>query len=178
VLAKLGVVPQQLPATDIYPSLEKGVIDAAEWVGPYDDEKLGLNTVAPYYYYPGWWDSGPQLSLMVNLDQWNALPKSYQAVLEAACAEVNVDMIAKYDAFNMPALRRLVAAGAQLKPFSKEVMEACWTAANQLYDETAAESPSFKKVYDSWRPFRDEVSLWFRIAENTLDNFVLAKIGQ
>jgi TRAP-type mannitol/chloroaromatic compound transport system substrate-binding protein len=172
VLAKLGVVPQQLAAGDIYPALEKGTIDAAEWVGPYDDEKLGFNKVAKYYYYPGWWEGGPQLSLMVNIAQWNQLPKHYQAIVEAACAEANVWMVAKYDAVNPAAVRRLVGGGAVLRPFSREVMEASLKAANELYAETSAKNAKFKKVYDSWVKFRDEQLLWFRVAENQFDNFM------
>jgi TRAP-type mannitol/chloroaromatic compound transport system substrate-binding protein len=172
VLAKLGVVPQQLGAPDIYPALEKGTIDAAEWVGPYDDEKLGFNKVAKYYYYPGWWEGGPQLSVYVNTTQWNALPKHYQAILEAACAEANVWMVSKYDAQNPAALKRLVAGGTQLRPFSRDVMGACMKAANDLYDETSAKNPKFKKVYDSWKKFRDEEVSWFKVAESPFDNFM------
>ena len=175
VLAKLGVVTQQIAGGDIYPALEKGTIDAAEWVGPYDDEKLGFNKVAKYYYYPGWWEGGPQLSMYVNIAKWQSLPPSYQAVLEAAAAEANVTMVAKYDAQNMPALRRLVEGGTVLRPFTKEVMEASYAAAFQLYDETAASNAKFKKIYDAWKPFRDEQYLWFRVAENSFDNFVYAK---
>jgi TRAP-type mannitol/chloroaromatic compound transport system substrate-binding protein len=174
VLTKLGLVPQQLAGGDIYPALEKGTIDAAEWVGPYDDEKLGFQKVAKFYYYPGWWEGGPQLSLLVNLAQWQQLPKHYQAVVEAACAEANVWMVAKYDAQNPGALRRLVGGGAVLRPFSREVMSACLKSANELYDETSAKNPKFKKVYDSWKQFRDEEVLWFRVAENTFDNFMAA----
>ena len=175
VLAKLGVVTQQIAGGDIYPALEKGTIDAAEWVSPYDDEKLGFNKVAKYYYYPGWWEGGPQLSMYVNIAKWQSLPPAYQAVLEAAAAEANVRMVAKYDDQNMPALRRLVEGGTVLRPFTKEVMEASYTAAFQLYDETAAANAKFKKVYDVWKPFRDEQYLWFRVAENSFDNFVYAK---
>ena len=132
VLAKLGVVPQQIAGGDIYPSLEKGTIDAAEWIGPYDDEKLGFNKVAKYYYYPGWWEGGLNVSLLVNKQQWEQLPKQYKAVLEAACFEANLTMNAKYDAENPAALKRLVGGGAQLRPFPREVMEACYKAATEL----------------------------------------------
>jgi TRAP-type mannitol/chloroaromatic compound transport system substrate-binding protein len=172
VLTKLGLVPQQLAGGDIYPALEKGTIDAAEWVGPYDDEKLGFQKVAKYYYYPGWWEGGPQLSTIVNIAQWNSLPASYKAVLEAACAEANAMMVAKYDAGNPAALRRLVAGGAVLRPFPQQVMEACLKAANELYDETSAKNPNFKKVYESWVKFRDEENLWFRVAEGRFDAFM------
>src|SRR3989440_8653374 len=121
ILAKLGGVPQTIPGGDIYPALEKGTIDAAEWVGPYDDEKLGFYKVAKYYYTPGWWEGQAQLSAYVNLGQWNQLPKSYQAVLTAACAEAEAWMIGKYDADNVAAMRRLIANGTQLRPFSKEI---------------------------------------------------------
>jgi TRAP-type mannitol/chloroaromatic compound transport system substrate-binding protein len=172
VLSKLGVVPQQLAAGDIYPALEKGTIDAAEWVGPYDDEKLGLNKVAKYYYYPGWWEGSAQLSVYVNIKQWQSLPKSYQEALETACAEANIHMVAKYDAKNTEALRKLVAAGAQLRAFPRPVMEACLKVAYELYDELGAKYPEFKRIYEPWRKFRDDEFLWFRIAENSYDNFM------
>jgi TRAP-type mannitol/chloroaromatic compound transport system substrate-binding protein len=172
ILARLGVVPQQIGGADIYPALEKGTIDAAEWVGPYDDEKLGLNKVAKYYYYPGWWEGSAQLSVYVNSKQWQSLPKSYQDALETACAEANIHMVAKYDAKNTEALRRLVAAGAQLRAFPRPVMDACLKVAYELYDELSAKFPEFKKIYGPWRRFRDDQYLWFRVAENTFDNFV------
>jgi len=175
VMAKLGVVPQQIAGGDIYSALEKGTIDAAEWVGPYDDEKLGFYKVAKYYYYPGWWEGCAQLSLYVNMSQWQSLPPAYQSVLEGAAAEANVKMVAKYDDQNMPALRRLVEAGTILRPFSRAILEASYRAAFELYDETAAANAKFKKVYDAWRAFREEQYLWFRVAENSFDNFVYAK---
>ncbi|MBI4195490.1 MAG: TRAP transporter substrate-binding protein [Betaproteobacteria bacterium] len=172
VLAKLGVVPQQIGGPDIYPALEKGTIDGAEWVGPYDDEKLGFHKVARFYYYPGWWEGSAQLSICVNLKQWQALPGSYQQAIEVASAEANVQMTAKYDAGNTAALRRLVAGGAQLRAFPRPVLEACHKAALELYSELAAKSPDFRKIYASWSAFRAEQYLWFRVAENSFDNFV------
>jgi TRAP-type mannitol/chloroaromatic compound transport system substrate-binding protein len=173
VLAKLGAVHQQIAAGDIYPALEKGTIDAAEWVGPYDDEKLGFNKVAKFYYYPGWWEGGPELDLFVNLKAWNDLPKDYQSILEGACHEANVDMVAKYDAVNPPALRRLIAGGTQLRGFSREVMQACYKATIEVNDETAAKNDKFKKIYEPWKQFRDEQDLWFSVAENNFDNFMI-----
>ncbi|MFP5513760.1 MAG: TRAP transporter substrate-binding protein [Alphaproteobacteria bacterium] len=171
VLSKLGVVPQQIAGGDIYPSLEKGTIDAAEWIGPYDDEKLGFNKVAKYYYYPGWWEGGLNVSLLVNKQQWEQLPKQYKAVLEAACFEANVTMAAKYDAENPAALKRLVGGGAQLRPFPRDVMEACYKSTTELYEETAKTNPKFAKIYEPWKKFRDDEYLWFRVAENSFDNF-------
>jgi len=172
VLSKLGVVPQQIAGGEIYPALEKGAIDAAEWVGPYDDQKLGFNKVAPFYYYPGWWEAGPQLSAYVNLAKWNELPKSYQAIVEAAAAKAHTVMVAKYDAQNPKALRELVAAGTKLMPFPTQVLEACYNAANTVYAETNARNPRFKKIYESWKQFRSDEVLWFRVVENSLDNFM------
>jgi TRAP-type mannitol/chloroaromatic compound transport system substrate-binding protein len=172
ILTRLGVVPQQIGGPDIYPALEKGTIDAAEWVGPYDDEKLGFHKVAKYYYYPGWWEGSAQLSIYVNMKQWAALPKSYQEALEVACAESNIHMVAKYDARNTEALRKLVNGGAQLRPFPRSVMDACYKTAQELYEEFSAKGPEFKKIYTAWRKFRDDQFLWFRVAENTYDNYV------
>ena len=177
VLLKLGVVPQVIGGGDIYPALEKGTIDAAEWVGPYDDEKLGFNKIVKYYYYPGWWEGNAQLSIYVNLDQWNKLPKSYQTIVEAAAAEARNWMIGKYDADNPAALRRLVASGTILKAFPQPVLEACYKAAHELYAETSTTNPKFKKVYDNWVEFRAQELQWFQVTEQTFENFMLRHQG-
>jgi TRAP-type mannitol/chloroaromatic compound transport system substrate-binding protein len=174
VLAKLGVVAQQIAGGDIYPALERGTIDAAEWVGPYDDEKLGFNRVARFYYYPGWWEGGPQLSTIVNLKKWAELPRSYQAAFEAACTESSVHMLASYDAKNPGALRRLVASGTQLRAFPRPVMEASLKAANELYLELEQKSAHFRRIYGGWSRFRSEQFLWFRVAEAAYDSFVFS----
>ena len=174
VIAKLGAVPQQIAGGDIYPALEKGTIDAAEWVGPYDDEKLGFNKVAPFYYYPGWWEGGASLHFFTNTAKWAELPKSYQAILTSAAAMANVDMQAKYDARNPAAIKRLVQdGGAQLRPFSPEIMEACYKAATDLYAEIAGTNANFKKVHDAYMAFRNEEYLWFQIGEYTYDSFMI-----
>jgi TRAP-type mannitol/chloroaromatic compound transport system substrate-binding protein len=172
VIAKLGAVPQQLGAGDIYPALEKGTIDAAEWVGPYDDEKLGFNKVCKYYYYPGWWEGGPELDTFVNIGEWQKLPKEYQNILEAACWESHSWMLAKYDAQNPAALRRLVAGGTQLRQFSRENLVASYKAAMEVYKEASEKSPAFKKIYESMVKFRDEELLWFRVCEKGFDDFM------
>jgi TRAP-type mannitol/chloroaromatic compound transport system substrate-binding protein len=172
VCAKLGSVPQQIAGGDIYPALEKGTIDAAEWVGPYDDQKLGFNKVAPYYYYPGWWEGAAALSLYCGDKAFAALPPMYKEAIAAAAGDTVSWSVAKYDAQNPRALRELVAAGTKFLPFPQSVMEACFNAANELYAETIAKNPKFKKVYESWKPFRNEEVLWFRVAENTFDNFM------
>jgi TRAP-type mannitol/chloroaromatic compound transport system substrate-binding protein len=169
ILAKLGVVPQVLGAADIYPALERGTIDAVEFSGPHDDEKLGFVKVAPYYYYPGFWEGSAQPSLYVNMAKWRELPDAYKAILESACAEANLMCVAKYDAQNAEAIRRLVGVGVQLRPFPKDVMETSYREAYKLYGEIAAANPRFKKIYDSWSAFRDKELTWFRIAELPFD---------
>jgi len=179
-LAKLGVVPQQIPGGDIYPALEKGTIDAAEWVGPYDDEKLGFYKVAKFYYYPGWWEGGPELDLFVNTKAFAELPKDYQSILAAACYEANIDMLAKYDALNPEALKKLLAAGVKLQPFSNDILAACYKATQETYDEIATKNDKFKKIYEQWKKFRGNEVDWFAVAENRFDNFMIAtqRMGQ
>ena len=173
VMEKLGVVPQQLPGGDIYPALEKGTIDAAEWVGPYDDNKLGFNKVAKYYYYPGFWEGGPVVHAMVNLEKWNSLPKHYQAIISAASASANSNMLGKYDARNAQALKELVAGGAVLKPYSQEIRAAAYDAAIQTYSEISASNPAWKKIYDDQLAFKKDSYLWAQIGEYTYDTFMM-----
>jgi TRAP-type mannitol/chloroaromatic compound transport system substrate-binding protein len=177
VIQRIGGVPQQIAGGDIYPALEKGTIDAAEWVGPYDDEKLGFYKVAKYYYYPGWWEGGPGNTLYVNIAEWEKLPKPYQAALEGACLEAITWMLGKYDTDNPAALRRLAANGVQLRPFPREMMEASYKAAMELYSELSESNPKWKKIYESWAKYREDQYLWFRVAENTFDNFVYSHSG-
>jgi TRAP-type mannitol/chloroaromatic compound transport system substrate-binding protein len=178
VMQKLGVVPQQIAGGDIYPALEKGTVDAAEWIGPYDDEKLGFNRVAPFYYFPGWWEGCLNLSLYVNKAKYDELPPLYREVLESACRDATMESLAKYDVQNPAALRRLIAAGTQLRPFPREVMAASYKAAFDLYDELAEKNDTFRKVYESWRAFRDTQYGWFRVAENSFDQFVYGMYAQ
>jgi len=176
VLAKLGVVPQQLAAPDIYPALEKGTLDACEWVGPYDDEKLGFHKVAKYYYYPGFWEGGPMLHHFVNLAKWNQLPKSYQSILLSASHVANTVMQARYDAANPAALKRLIAGGALLRPFPAAVMDAAYKAANELYAEIAKTNANFKKVLDAMVAFRDSQYEWWQVAEYSYDTFMIRAV--
>jgi len=173
IFSKLGTVPQQLAGGDIYPALEKGTIDAAEWVGPYDDEKLGFQKVARFYYYPGWWEGGAMLHNFINLAKWNELPKTYQAIVKAASETAHNWMTAKYDFANPGAIKRLVASGAQLRPFPQPVMEACYKAATDTYNEVSARNADFKKVYDSMVAFRNDEYLWWQVAELGFDSFMV-----
>ncbi len=173
IVAKLGVVPQQLAGGDIYPALEKGTLDACEWVGPYDDEKLGFQKVARYYYYPGWWEGCGQGHNIVNLAKWNELPKPYQAAFLAASHETWGWVLGKYDAGNPPAMRRLIANGAQLRAFPQDVMEACYKAANEIYADLSKTNPLFKKLHDSVAAFRSDSYAWMQVAELGFDSFMM-----
>jgi TRAP-type mannitol/chloroaromatic compound transport system substrate-binding protein len=173
ILQRLGVVPQAVARSDIASAFEQGRLDAAAWVSPADDEKLGLVHAAPWYYYPGWFQGGMAIHLVFNVAKWNELPKAYQAVLRAAAGIANASMQATYDTLNPPAVRRLVEAGAKLRPFPPEVMEACWQAANDFYRETAAADAKFQRALDAYMSFRNDQYLWWQVAEYPYDNFII-----
>ena len=175
VMQRLGLVPQQIAGGDIYPALEKGTIDAAEWIGPYDDEKLGFNKVAPFYYTPGWWEPSLQLSFYIGIKEWEKLPKAYQAAVEAASYEAHVVMQAEYDARNPAALARLLKNGVKLRQFSKPIMEACYKAAVETMDEEASKNAKFKKIYEPWKRFRQDQNQWFSVAEVPIQNFMIGR---
>jgi TRAP-type mannitol/chloroaromatic compound transport system substrate-binding protein len=172
-MSKIGVITHQIAGADIYAALEKGTVDAAEWAGPYDDEKLGLHKVAKYYYYPGWWEGGAMIHVHINKEKWESLPKSYQTILKAAAAEAHNYTVARYDAENPKALKRLVAAGTQLRPFSEGVLDACHKAANEVYAEIAGKNEEFKRIWDSIKAFRLDQYLWLQVADGTYDNYMM-----
>jgi TRAP-type mannitol/chloroaromatic compound transport system substrate-binding protein len=175
VLSRLGVVPQQIAPGDIYTSLERGAIDAAEWIGPYDDEKQGFVKIAPYYYYPGWWEGSANGFLFIDLAKWNELPKLYQQILKTAAAQVAAELPPTYDARNAAAIKRLIAQGAQLRPFSVEILDACYAATNELFAEIGAKNPTFKKLHESMVAFRDDQYAWQQVCEATYDNYMIRK---
>jgi len=172
VLEKLGVVPQNLPGGELYAALEKGTIDAAEWVGPYDDQKLGFNKVAPNYYYPGWWEGGPEVSAYINKAAWDGLSAENKAILQAASALTTLDMTAKYDQLNPTALKQLVGAKTKVLPFTKEILDASFKAAMQTYEELDSKNPQWKKIYADYRAFQKDQILWFRFAESRFDTYM------
>ena len=171
VMERLGVEPQSLSGAAAFEALEIGAIDAAEFAGPAADEPLGFYEVAPYYYYPGWWDGGASIHLFTNRAAFQALPTTYQAVLKAAAAQVNDVMLARMDIANNAAIRRLIAKGAQLRPFPNDLLEAAYKAAFQLYAELSETNPDFKAIYEPWKVFRDQIYQWYRVAEYSFDSF-------
>ncbi len=175
VMERMGVVPQNIPAGEIYQSLEKGTLDAAEWIGPYDDQKLGLNKVAPYYYYPAWWEGGPQLEFFVNSKAWDALSPENKSILETAAAYAHQEVQAKYDVKNPTALKQLVGAKTKVLPFAKDIMDRAYKESMQLYSELSAKNPNWKKVYEDFAAFRKEQNQWFRFTEARFDSFMQAQ---
>ena len=171
VMARLGVNVQNLAGGEIYPALERGVIDATEWVGPYDDEKLGFHQIVKNYYYPGWWEPGPSLSFYVNTEAWESLPSLYQEAFQSAAAEANVRMMAQYDAVNPPAVQRLREEGVQFRPFSNDIMEAAREQTQALLQEQAAAEAGFREIYEAWREWRTSAFGWFGTAEQGFSTF-------
>ncbi len=172
VFAAMGAIPQQIPAGDTYAALEKGAIDAVEWIGPYDDEKLGFDKVAKHYYYPAFWEPGSFSHFFVNKDEWAKLPKEYQAAFEVASYEAAAKMIAAYDTKNPAALARLLQKGVKLQKFPDEVMQAGYKAAFQIYNDEAATNPDFKKIFTEYDKFRRSSNAWFSVAEMNIDRFL------
>jgi TRAP-type mannitol/chloroaromatic compound transport system substrate-binding protein len=172
VIERMGAVSQSIPGGEVYQALEKGTIDAVEWIGPYDDEKLGFYKVAPFYYYPGWWEGGPQIDFFINTQAYAGLSAEYKAIVEAASAVAHIDMQARYDAKNPPALKSLVKAGVKVLPFPKTVLDEAFKQSMQLYDELSAKNPNWKKVYEDYSAFRREQNLWFRFAEASFDRYM------
>lgn len=175
VLERMGVVPQNIPAGEIYQALEKGTLDAAEWIGPYDDQKLGFNKVAPYYYYPAWWEGGPQLEFFINTKAYQALSSENKAIVEAATVVAHQEVQAKYDAKNPTALKQLVASGTKVLPFSKDIMDRAFKESMGLYAELSAKNPHWKKIYEDFSAFRKEQNQWFRFTEARFDSFMQAQ---
>ncbi|MEJ8836140.1 TRAP transporter substrate-binding protein [Ramlibacter sp. AN1133] len=176
VVERMGGVPQNIPGGEIYQALEKGTIDAAEWVGPYDDLKLGFHKVAQYYYYPGWWEVGPELDVFINTKAFEALSSENKAIVQAAAAEAHHYVQARYDARNPDALKTLVAQGTKLRPFPADVMNTAFKEAMALYNEIGSKNEDWKKIYPDYAKFRQEENLWFQFTEASLDNFMQAQV--
>lgn len=176
ILERLGVTISSLSGDQIFEALEAGNIDAAEWKNPHADETLGLNRVAPYYYYPGWWEPGTSYEFQVNLTEWHKLPTEYREIFKAAAADVNSKMLAQFNAVNGDVLNRLVLGGTGLLPFSKEILEASYKAAFELYEEIASTDTRFNEIYQPWKAFRSDIYQWNRVNELSFADFVMNKV--
>ena len=175
VMAELGVNVQVLPGGEVFLALDRGAIDAAEWTGPYDDEKLGFARAARFYYYPGWWEPGPTLNALVNQKAWEKLPSEYKEIFNTACYEANLTMLSRYDTLNGSALQRLIKSGTELVPYDNKILKAAKEAAFQLYADISAKDKDFKMLFEQWQKFRQEVSSWNKVNEFSFSSFTYAE---
>lgn len=176
VMKRLGVTVQTLPGGEIFQALQTGTVDAAEWVGPYDDEKLGFFKVAKFYYYPGWWEPAPTLEVEVNIREWERLPKEYQEAIKSAAVEANMGMMARYDARNAAALKKLLDAGVQLRQYPKSVIDAAKKVADEIYAEFSSKDADFKRIFTEWKKFRDETGRWFGLNEYAMEGYLFGNM--
>jgi TRAP-type mannitol/chloroaromatic compound transport system substrate-binding protein len=167
-----GAVPQMIPPADIYSALERGAIDAAEWVGPHDDERLGFHRIARFYYYPGWHEGSGTMGFLVNNRVWEALPADYRFILTAAAHEANLATMAHYDVYNELALRRLVAGGTQLREFPRPLLETLWDHAQAIYADLSRASADFKRFYEHYSSFQRRAAAWSRLQEASYDGMI------
>ncbi len=173
VMDKLGATVQVLPGGEIFQALQTGAIDATEWVGPYDDQKMGFHTVTKYYYYPGWWEPGPSLEVQINLDEYKKLPEEYQAAIQSAAVEANMGMLARYDAKNSEALIQIQEeADIEMRPFSKEVLDAARDASFSLYDDLIQKDGDFAAIFKEWDSFRKKIQTWHGFNEAAYLNYL------
>ncbi|MEX0600753.1 MAG: TRAP transporter substrate-binding protein [Rhodothermales bacterium] len=177
VMSELGVTVQLMAGGEIYQALERGAIDATEWVGPYDDVKLGFHEIASHYYYPGWWEPGPNVSLLVNRQAWDRLPAAYQNALEAAAADVSMHMLAQYDARNQQALQDVLDAGVELVEFPQDMMQEARRISTNLLEQNAAGDATYRRVYDSFLRFREDAFRWFGTAEHDYARFAFPRMS-
>lgn len=172
VLSRLGVAPQQVELAALAQAFEKEGLQAVAGAGAYEDAKLGLNKVAKYYYAPSWWAGGEQLSLYINDEAWNQLPKHYQSVVQSAALAAHTAATARYDALNPQALAQLTANGAQVRAFPRSIMDAAFEASQQVYKDLSAKDPRFKALHDSYMGFRDSEMPWFRLTEGAFGQYL------
>lgn len=172
IFSQLGAVPQQIAVGDLYSAMERGTLDAVEFTSPVDDETLGLNKVAKYYYSPGILELGASLNTMINKDAYADLPESYKVALQTACAWSYSDMLARYDSLNVAALRRLIAGGTELRAWSPEIKDAMRAAADKLFAEQSAADPDFKRIYEHWKSFLDDQLRWMSVNDGAAANYL------
>jgi TRAP-type mannitol/chloroaromatic compound transport system substrate-binding protein len=177
VMTELGVTVQVIAGGEIFQALQTGTVDAAEWVGPYDDIVLGFQDVTDFYYHPGWWEPGPALEVQIPLDGWNELPEVYQEIIKTAAFEANTTMMARYDAQNPEAFQEILNnSEVQVLPFPDDVMEAAADAANEINESNAAGNDDFASIFEHWSAFREQVHPWFAIAETSYLDFIAGSL--
>ncbi|MEP1095333.1 MAG: TRAP transporter substrate-binding protein [Cyclobacteriaceae bacterium] len=166
VLAKAGGTPMLVPGGEIYTNLERGVIDATEWIGPFHDYLMGFHQVAKYYYYPGWHEPGAALEMAINKPKFNALPSDLREIVRTACFRLNRWMGAEFDARNGTYLKKIIdETEVSVKPFPKEVLDGLKGFAKEALDELTEQDPQSKKVYEAFNAFRENVGGWMNVSE-------------
>jgi TRAP-type mannitol/chloroaromatic compound transport system substrate-binding protein len=171
VLRRAGGTPVTLPGAELFTTLQTGGIDAAEWIGPYNDVAFGLHKAAKYYYYPGWHEPGPALECIVNREAFNALPGDLQTIIELACAATNDKMTAEFTARNAQSLQQLVSEDeVEIRPFPDDVLRQLRMITDEVVAEFVAEDPNAAKIYASFAAYRDTVSKWTAISEQAMLN--------
>ncbi len=175
VMSQLGVSTQLIAGGEIYQALERGAIDATEWVGPYDDLKLGFHEVAKNYHYPGWWEPGPHLAFYINKDEWEGLSDDYRAMLRTASRRAAELMQTRYDARNPGALAKIREAGVKIAPFSEDLMRNARDASEQMLTDMGSDDGQYGKIVEAWRKFRKESFQWFGAAELAYARFAFER---
>jgi len=166
IMSKLNVSTQVLPGGEIYQALEKGVLDATEFIGPYDDEKMNFYEVAKYYYHPGWWEPSSTIALYINIDAWNKLPDSYKIAIELAAKNANISMLSMYNNQNAIALNSLIDKGVKVKRFPDEIIEQAKIESKIIFNEYAQNNEDFRKIYNHWNDYRTTMKDWNDISKN------------
>jgi TRAP-type mannitol/chloroaromatic compound transport system substrate-binding protein len=176
VVAKAGGTVVLTPGGEIFTSLERGVIDATEWVGPYHDLRMGFYQAAKYYYYPGWHEPGTALEFIFNKKAYESLPKDLQHIVDAACAENDVWALAEFDANNGAALQTLINKhNVKVFKFPDKVLDALRPLALEVVEEQAAKTPMARKVNESFKKFQKVVGSWGSISEKSYYDLIAPK---
>lgn len=165
VMAKAGVTPVLMAGGEIYTNLERGVIDATEFVGPYHDERLGLYRAAKHYYYPGWHEPGTALELIINQKAWASLPKDLQLIVETAAAASSLYMVSEFEAKNLEALERLKKKGVKTLAYPDDVIRTLHKYSKEVLEENAKSNADFRRVYTAYKKFSANNDEWNAISE-------------
>ena len=171
VLKEAGGIPVTLPGGELFTALQTGVIDATEWVGPYNDLTFGFHQAAKYYYYPGWHEPGPVLELICNKSKFNELPADLQEIVRTAAYRLNRWMMAEFDFRNGEYLQKIInETDVQLKAFPAEVMNGLQKATKVTINELAEKDQQTRKVYEHYSNFRKNIKGWMDISEKIFYN--------
>ena len=171
VMQRIGATPVQMPGGEVFTSMQTGALDAADWVGPYNDLTFGLHKVAKYYYYPGWQEPGAMLEMMINKEKWDALPEDLQAIVKNAAEAENQHIYDEFTARNAEALKQLVNEhGVELRRLPDEVLEALEKTSQEAVEDLVAGNDQARRIYESYRDFRDSVMPYIAVAEQSALN--------